>query len=65
MMTAKTRGLGMAVAFAFLSGCDSNPEGPRAPSHTPLQTSADGQTVPRKPERQPVTRNPREIVNPD
>jgi hypothetical protein len=64
-MTATTRRLGMAVAFAFLSGCDSNPEGPRAPSHPRRQTSDDGQAVPGKPERQPVTKNPREIVNPD
>jgi hypothetical protein len=64
-MTAKIRRFGMAVALALMAGCDSNPEGPRAPLYPPLKTAADGQGASGQPARKPVTKNPREIVNPD
>jgi hypothetical protein len=54
-----------ALALILLVGCESNPDGPRAPSFTPSKASADGQPVPGAAPRQPVTKNPREIVNPD
>jgi hypothetical protein len=64
-MTLKMRRFGTALAFALLAGCDSNPEGPRVPLDARLKTPADGRGEPEQPERKPVTKNRREIVNPE
>jgi hypothetical protein len=58
-MTPKIRRLGPVLAL--LAGCgEPNPEGPRVPPEAVPKPSADGQ-----PARRPVTKNPREIVNPE
>ena len=64
-MTLKMRRLGPVLALALLTGCDSNPEGPRAPADALSKAAADGQAAPGKAARRPVTKNRREIVNPE
>jgi hypothetical protein len=60
-MTPTNHRLGLALALVLLVGCDSNPEGPRAPDVTTAKAKASGQPT----ERRPVTKNLREITNPD
>jgi hypothetical protein len=64
-MTPKMRRCVTALALALLAGCESNPEGPRAPSDAHLRASANRQGGAGQPVRKAVTKNPREIVNPD
>jgi hypothetical protein len=53
----------LGLALALFAGCgDPNPEGPSVPPHTLSKPSADGQAAP---DRRPITKNPREIVNPE
>ena len=58
-------GFVLTLVLTLLAGCEANPGGPRAPSLRTLKTSSEGQSAPGKTERQPVTKNPREIVNPE
>ena len=55
----------LVLAFLVLPGCDSNPDGPRVPPQASSAGPAEGPAAPGKPARRPVTRNPREIVNPE
>ena len=53
-------GPALALALTLLAGCDPNPDGPRVPSHAPSASPADT-----TPTRKPLTKNPREIINPE
>ncbi len=60
-MKPTTYRIGVALALFVLAGCESNPEGPRAPDFTPSKSTTNGQPT----ERRPITKNPHEITNPD
>jgi len=58
--------MGVAIAtLALLTGCDLNPDGPRAPASSNSAASADGRPAPGNSARRPVTKDSREIVNPE
>jgi hypothetical protein len=62
-MKPPTNRFGAALTLALLPlvGCETNPEGPRAPDGSASKAAAQGQPTGRR----PVTKNPREIVNPE
>jgi hypothetical protein len=59
-MTSRKRRLAPSLALILLAGCESNPDGPRVAPHATPGPSADG-----PPARRPITKNPRELTNPD
>jgi hypothetical protein len=63
MPPAIRRLLAISALALPAAGCDPNPDGPKVPPHTLSKPDAGG--PPAAPPRQPVTKNPREIVNPD
>jgi hypothetical protein len=60
-MKPRTNCFGLVLALVVLGGCETNPEGPRAPDLTPSKATTQGHST----DRRPITRNPREIVNPE
>jgi hypothetical protein len=65
-MHPKLSRLGRSLAVCLIAGCgDPNLDGPRVPPHTLSKPPPDGQGASGEAPRRPVTKNSREIVNPE